>query len=141
MLRHLIRGGCTLIAASAMLALPVAAAAARPAHFDPPKRYYLALGDSIGYGFQTSKALAGLPPQAFNTGYVDLFSARLRHLRPGITTVNFSCPGESTMSFSAPCTWKHPGTRCTTTTPDHSSMPPWPSSPPTAGRSARSPCR
>jgi hypothetical protein len=40
MLRYLIRGGCTLIAASAMLALPVAAAAARPAHFDPPKRYY-----------------------------------------------------------------------------------------------------
>jgi lysophospholipase L1-like esterase len=78
-----------------LLASP--AAAARPAHFDPPKRYYLALGDSIGYGFQTSKALAGLPPQAFNTGYVDLLSARLRHLQPGITTVNFSCPGESTL--------------------------------------------
>jgi lysophospholipase L1-like esterase len=109
MLRHLFRGWCILIAASAMLAVPVAASAARPAHFDPPKHYYLALGDSIGYGFQTSKALAGLPPQAFNTGYVDLFSARLRHLRPGITTVNFSCPGESTTSFSAPCTWKASG--------------------------------
>ena len=86
-----------------------AAAAARPAHLDPPKHYYLALGDSIGYGFQTGKALAGLLPQAFNTGYVDLFAARLRHLRPGITTVNFSCPGESTLSFSAPCTWKASG--------------------------------
>ena len=79
MLRHLIRGGCVLVSAAALLAL--LAAAARPANFDPPKRYYLALGDSIGYGFQTNKALAGLPPQAFNTGYVDLFSARLRHLR------------------------------------------------------------
>ena len=107
MLRHLIRGGCMLIAASVLLASP--AAAARPANFDPPKRYYLALGDSIGYGFQTSKALAGLPPQAFNTGYVDLFSARLRQLRPGITTVNFSCPGESTLSFTTPCTWKASG--------------------------------
>ena len=109
MLRHKIRGGCILIAAAALLASPAAAAAARPANFDPPKRYYLALGDSIGYGFQTSKALAGLPPQAFNTGYVDLFSARLRHLRPGITTVNFSCPGESTLSFTTPCTWKASG--------------------------------
>jgi lysophospholipase L1-like esterase len=90
-----------------LLASP--AAAARPAHFDPPKRYYLALGDSIGYGFQTSKALAGLPPQAFNTGYVDLLSARLRHLQPGITTVNFSCPGESTLSFTTPCAWKASG--------------------------------
>jgi lysophospholipase L1-like esterase len=109
MFRHLIRGGCTLIAALVSLASPAAAAAARPAHFDPPKRYYLALGDSIGYGFQTSKALAGLPPQAFNTGYVDLFSARLRHLRPGITTVNFSCPGESPVSFTTPCIWKASG--------------------------------
>ena len=109
MLRHQIRGGCILIAASALLVLPVAAASARPAHFDPPKHYYLALGDSIGYGFQTSKALAGLPPKAFDTGYVDLFSARLRHLRPGIATVNFSCPGESTLSFSAPCIWKASG--------------------------------
>jgi lysophospholipase L1-like esterase len=107
MLRHLIRGGCVLIAASALLAS--SAAAARPASFDPPKAYYLALGDSIGYGFQTSKALAGLPPQAFDTGYVDVFSARLRLLRPGITTVNFSCPGESTLSFSAPCTWRASG--------------------------------
>jgi len=40
MLRRLIRGGCTLIAASALLASPAAAAAPRPAHFDPPKRYY-----------------------------------------------------------------------------------------------------
>jgi hypothetical protein len=71
MFRHLIRGGCILIAAVASLASLMAAAAARPAHFDPPKRNYLTLGDSIGYGFQTSKALAG-PPQAFNTGYVDL---------------------------------------------------------------------
>jgi hypothetical protein len=74
MLRHLIRGGLTLIAASLLLAPTSAGAAAAPAHFDPPKRYYLALGDSIGYGFQTGKALAGLPPQAFNPGYVDLFS-------------------------------------------------------------------
>jgi lysophospholipase L1-like esterase len=106
MLRHL---GVTLVAVFALLASPAAAVASPAARFSPPKSYYLALGDSIGYGFQTSKALAGLPPQAFNTGYVDLFSARLRHLRPRITTVNFSCPGESTLSFTTPCIWKASG--------------------------------
>ncbi len=54
-----------------------AAPAPLPAMLTPPKRYYLALGDSLAYGFQPDKALAGLPPQAFNTGYVDLFAARL----------------------------------------------------------------
>jgi len=109
MLRQLIRGGYTLIAAACMLAPAAPAVASPPARFDPPKSYYLALGDSIGYGFQTSKALAGLPPPAFNTGYVDLFAARLRQLRPGIITVNFSCPGESTLSITTPCTWKASG--------------------------------
>ena len=32
-----------------------------------PKQYYLALGDSITYGYQAYKHAAGLPPSAFNT--------------------------------------------------------------------------
>src|SRR6266516_5807519 len=48
----------------------------------PPQRYYLALGDSIAYGFQPAKAKAGLPPTGFNTGYVDVFAARLRTIAP-----------------------------------------------------------
>jgi hypothetical protein len=44
MLRHLFRGWYILIAASAMLAVPVTASAARPAHFDPAKHSYLAPG-------------------------------------------------------------------------------------------------
>lgn len=75
----------------------------------PPRRYYLALGDSIAYGFQTQKALQGLPPEAFDTGFVDLFSARLRRLRPSLDTVNYSCPGESTTSIRTPCIWKTSG--------------------------------
>jgi hypothetical protein len=65
------------------------------------KSYYLALGDSYVYGFQNSKFLAGLPPAAFDTGYVDAFAARLRAIRPGIAVVNYGCPGESTNSFIA----------------------------------------
>jgi hypothetical protein len=80
-----------------------------PPRLAPPKSYYLALGDSIAYGFQTSKALAGLPPEAFSTGYADLSAARLRQLRPRIAAVNYSCPGESTTSFLLPCIWKTSG--------------------------------
>ena len=72
--------------------------------FNPPKQYYLALGDSIAYGFQRSKYDAGLPASAFDTGYVDRFAARLRLIQPGLRVVNYSCPGESTRSFTAePC--------------------------------------
>jgi lysophospholipase L1-like esterase len=73
--------------------------------FDSPKAYYLALGDSIAYGYQPAKADAGLAASAFDTGYVDDFAARLRLMRPRIRVVNYSCPGESTASFIAgPCT-------------------------------------
>jgi lysophospholipase L1-like esterase len=64
-----------------------------------PQSYYLALGDSIAYGFQPAKAKAGLPPSGFNTGYVDVFAARLRTVAPKIRVVNYSCPGESTKTF------------------------------------------
>jgi hypothetical protein len=77
-----------------------------PPVFNPPKSYYLALGDSIAYGFQSFKFAANLPPTAYNTGYVDIFGAHLRQIRPGITTVNFGCPGESTETFvGGHCIW------------------------------------
>lgn len=86
-----------------------ALAPASPAAASTPRGYYLALGDSIAYGFQTHKALAGLPPAAFDNGFVDVFGARLRTLRPGLVTVNYSCPGESTISMRVPCVWKASG--------------------------------
>lgn len=60
--------------------------------------YYLALGDSITYGFQPTKADAA-PPSAFDTGFVDVFAANLRKLSPTIDVVNYGCPGESTVTF------------------------------------------
>ena len=71
-----------------------------------PKQYYLALGDSITFGYQAYKHAAGLPPSAFNTGYVDVFADHLREIQPAITIVNYGCPGESTRSFlKGPCLW------------------------------------
>jgi lysophospholipase L1-like esterase len=71
-----------------------------------PRSYYLALGDSIAYGVQPDKASAGAPPSAFDTGYVDVFAARLRKLSPKIHVVNYGCPGETTVTFTrGGCPW------------------------------------
>ena len=65
-----------------------------------PRSYYLALGDSIAYGFQPGKPRTA-PPSSFDTGYVDVFAARLRKLSPSLRVVNYGCPGESTRTFVA----------------------------------------
>jgi lysophospholipase L1-like esterase len=90
-----------LLAAAVVLALPASAATARVARpvYQSPQSYYLALGDSIAYGYQPTKK-PGLPASAFDTGYVDVFAARLRKLAPGIRVVNYGCPGESTATFT-----------------------------------------
>ena len=82
-----------------------------PPTFDPPKSYYLSLGDSLAYGFQSFKFAEGLLPSAYNTGYTDVFGAQLRQIRPGIVTVNYGCPGETTESFvmSGGCIWTQHG--------------------------------
>jgi len=102
----------TYLAAIFALALARTPASAHdlPPTFDPPKRYYLSLGDSIAYGFQSFKFQANLPPAAYNTGFVDVFARQLRRIRPDIITVNYGCPGESTQSFIAgPCIWTSTG--------------------------------
>jgi lysophospholipase L1-like esterase len=77
--------------------------------YQSPQSYYLALGDSMAYGFQPTKADA--PASTIKTGYVDLFAARLRKLSSKIKVVNYGCPGESTVTFTrGGCDWlKHGG--------------------------------
>ena len=66
-----------------------------------PNAFYLSLGDSMGFGLQFDRLFAMLDagtytPDAFNTGYTDVFAARMQRHRPDQQTVNMSCPGEST---------------------------------------------
>ena len=76
----------------------------------PGQRYYLSLGDSLAYGFQRAKAVAGLPPAAFDTGYANLLATRIEHGQRPLTLVNYGCPGESTVSFTTgPCPWAAAG--------------------------------
>jgi lysophospholipase L1-like esterase len=40
-----------------------------------------------------------VPASIFSTGYVDVLSGILREIRPGITTLNYGCSGETTETF------------------------------------------
>ena len=74
-------------------------ASATPPRFNPPKSYYLALGDSVTYGYQASKVGPGFAAEDLDTGYVDVFAAELRRIQPAIRVVNYGCPGESSTTF------------------------------------------
>jgi lysophospholipase L1-like esterase len=75
--------------------LPAAPAAAAPP--PPPGRYLLGLGDSVAFGYQPWRYL--FDAASFRTGFVDVLAVQLASLRPGIRTVNYACPGETTASF------------------------------------------
>jgi lysophospholipase L1-like esterase len=89
----------------ACLALAISAGdiAGQPAtQFNPPKPYYLALGDSLAFGFQFDKFNANfpfVPASIFATGYADALAGMLQEIRPGITTVNYGCTGETSVTF------------------------------------------
>jgi lysophospholipase L1-like esterase len=73
-----------------------------PAPSNPSASSYLALGDSIAYGYQAAKFNSQLPtpnPASFNTGYADVFAQHMQQSNPGLTVVNKGCPGETTNSL------------------------------------------
>src|ERR1700680_946593 len=60
---------------------------------------YLALGNSLAYGFHQAQFEAEYPnivPASFNDGYVDDFGAALKFANPNLQIVNDGCPGETT---------------------------------------------
>ncbi len=63
---------------------------------------YLALGDSLAYGYHQAQfqeeleAKGYVEPANFNDGYVDDFGAALRLLNHKLQIVNDGCPGETT---------------------------------------------
>ena len=84
-----------------LAAVPASASTPQP-KFNPPKSFYLALGDSLAFGYQQYKFDANFPienPSAFATGYVDDFATKLKGINPAIQTINFACPDESTVTF------------------------------------------
>src|SRR5438046_7208932 len=99
-----------IIAAIAASLVSSASVSAGPESFNQPKHYYLALGDSLAFGYQQAKfnaeaAAGGVDATTFNTGYVDDFGAKLRAVKHPTRTVNFGCPGETTASYFSACAW------------------------------------
>jgi lysophospholipase L1-like esterase len=85
-----------LVVALGALALAPGAVAAGPG------TKYLALGDSLAYGYHAAQFQNELKEKGFveaanfHDGYVDDFGATLKLLNPKLTIVNDGCPGETT---------------------------------------------
>jgi lysophospholipase L1-like esterase len=75
-----------------------------------PQAGYLALGDSLAFGYSQAKFESLLPnenPAEYNTGYVDDFAHLLRFANPKLQVINDGCPGETTESFiKGPCEYQ-----------------------------------
>jgi lysophospholipase L1-like esterase len=103
-----------LIAALTLFALSAPADGHAKSSSNSKATRYMALGDSLTFGYQQAKynALlpAGEPAKAFKTGFVDVFSKRLKKARGRVITSNLGCPGETTDSLLglAPCPYHPP---------------------------------
>jgi lysophospholipase L1-like esterase len=92
---------CLALALCALGALTLAPAA-NAAHVG---NTYLALGDSLAYGYHAAQFKGELEskgfvePSTFDHGYVDDFGAALRLTDPKLQIVNDGCPGETTETF------------------------------------------
>lgn len=92
-----------LIAAFTVATWGIAAPAMAEADASP--HYYVSLGDSLAFGYQPDLVAAGDLNAADYRGYAEDFAG----MRPGLTLVNYGCPGETTGSMLAGgCPW--PGT-------------------------------
>jgi lysophospholipase L1-like esterase len=92
------RSLAVVLAASLLVLGAAVAGAARGA--SPAPSYYLALGDSIAYGYQPTKEKPGAVPADYDTGYVDVVAAQLTKSSPDLQLANYGCPGESTVTFA-----------------------------------------
>jgi lysophospholipase L1-like esterase len=81
-----------VLALSAVAFTPVSSAAE-----PPPVETYLALGDSLAFGYTAQKFNENFPneaPSYFETGYPNVAAKMLKKEHKGIVLVNNGCPGE-----------------------------------------------
>ncbi len=75
-----------------------------------PQISYLALGDSLAFGYSEAKFDELYPeenPADYDTGYVDDFAHLLKLGDPNLQVINDGCPGETTESFiNGPCAYQ-----------------------------------
>ncbi|HST54494.1 MAG TPA: SGNH/GDSL hydrolase family protein [Solirubrobacteraceae bacterium] len=108
---HSRSGWClALIAVAALCLAPATQASNTKSRSASVHASYLALGDSLAFGYSQAKfnsLLPSEPASAYNTGYVDDFGKVLRLFHPGLRVVNDGCPGETTDSLiNGPCQYQ-----------------------------------
>ncbi|HMD52132.1 MAG TPA: hypothetical protein VKG62_05400 [Solirubrobacteraceae bacterium] len=90
--------GLAVVAAFALSAMLASTASAKP----PIKETYLALGDSVAFGYSAQllneNLLAGDPATDFEHGYANYYLTMHKPVLNGIQLTNDGCPGETTDS-------------------------------------------
>jgi lysophospholipase L1-like esterase len=100
---HRVRACSLACCAAAIATLGVLAMAPAAGAFTVGSTY-LALGDSLTYGFHQAQFFEELGkgevnPATFDEGYVDDFGAVLKIAHPHLQIINDGCPGETTETF------------------------------------------
>src|SRR5947209_7323133 len=93
-----------MVCAIAAVAIAVGALAVPASASDGSRhgtRYYLALGDSLAFGYQ--------PTRVFDQGYVQQLSATLQARQPNLVLDNLGCPGETSGSMRRGGICPYPG--------------------------------
>jgi len=102
-----------IVAAVAALLVGTTSVSASSEHNNSPQHYYLALGDSLAYGYQDAmfraEAAAGDIDPATFPGYAGDFAGMLREIRHNVRLVNYGCPGETTTSYFVGCAFSAVG--------------------------------
>jgi lysophospholipase L1-like esterase len=102
---HSTKGALVLLTTAVALLLTASVAGASRSQHS-----YLALGDSLAFGYSQAKFNSLYPnenPSAYDTGYVDDFGRVLRFTDRNLQIVNDGCPGETTESFiHGPCQYQ-----------------------------------
>jgi hypothetical protein len=90
--------GLALALVFALSALVASSASANP----PIKENYMALGDSLAFGYSThvfNENFPAEPVSAFNRGYDHFYYNHLKPAKEGVGEQNLGCPGETTDSM------------------------------------------
>jgi len=99
-----------LAAAGLAVVVGTTPASADSGKFNPPKQYYLSLGDSLAFGYQQDKLIAEFTAGTYSPsdfpGYTYAFGDLMRAVDPGLTVVDYGCPGETTISFTTACSFQ-----------------------------------
>jgi lysophospholipase L1-like esterase len=96
------RGRIVGLALACVLALSAVLASTAGAAPPPIKEKYLALGDSVAFGYSTQTFNENFPtesPSAFEKGYAHWYFLHLKPGKEGVAEINNGCPGETTDSM------------------------------------------